>query len=195
MTHRFSTTGTRGVDRRAAIGAGLTAAILAATAWPLSAETLSDESTLAAKLQDMGIVLPPPPEPVANYVPAVREGDLLFVAGMLPMADGKLRYRGTVPTTISLDDARAAARLCAINILAAAKGALGGLAPVKRVVRVEGFVASADDFTAQPSVMNAASEVFGGVWGEAGRHARFAVGVNVLPLGAPVEIAAVLALR
>jgi enamine deaminase RidA (YjgF/YER057c/UK114 family) len=181
------------LSRRMLLRGGLAAAL--ATAGPALAQSSPEEAALEAKLKEMGIVLPPPPQPVANYVPAVLEGNLLFVAGMLPTADGKLAYRGTVPTTISIDDARAAARLCAINILAAAKGALGQLSRVKRTVRVEGFVASADDFTQQPSVMNAASEVFGGLWGDAGKHARFAIGVNVLPLGAPVEIAAVLAVK
>jgi enamine deaminase RidA (YjgF/YER057c/UK114 family) len=173
---------------RGAIGVGL-----AVGSARVSAQPTSDEAAIDARLKAAGITLPPPPQPIGNYTPAVLEGKLLFVAGMLPTEGGKLAYRGTVPTTISIDDARAAARLCAVNILAAAKGALGGLARVRRIVRVEGFVASADDFTQQPQVMNGASEVFGAVWGEGGKHARFAIGVNVLPLGAPVEVAAVLA--
>lgn len=149
-----------------------------------------------AKLAEMGIELPAVADPVADYVPAVRtEGEMVYVSGQLPTdEEGELLATGRVGDDVSAKRAREAAERCAINVLAAVKDVAGELGRVRRVVRVEGFVASADDFTQQPTVVNGASELFADVFGEAGRHSRFAVGCNVLPLDTPVEIGAVLEL-
>jgi enamine deaminase RidA (YjgF/YER057c/UK114 family) len=146
------------------------------------------EKTLA----DLGIVLPQAAAPAANYVPFVISGNLLFVSGQLPMENGKIAVSGPLGGGVSLEDGQKAARLCAINIIAQAKAALGDLDRVRRIVRLGGFVASANGFTDQPKVVNGASDLMVAVFGDAGRHARAAVGVNVLPLGAAVEIEAVI---
>jgi enamine deaminase RidA (YjgF/YER057c/UK114 family) len=146
-----------------------------------------------AKLEKKGIELPDVAEPVADYVPAVRTGaNTVYVSGQLPTdEDGELLAEGRVGDDVSVKEAEQAAQRCAVNVLAAVKDEIGDLSKVRRVVRVEGFVASADDFTDQPSVVNGASELFGDVFGDAGRHSRFAVGCNVLPLDTPVEIGAI----
>jgi len=145
----------------------------------------------------MGIQLPDVADPVADYVPAVRTEDgKVYVSGQLPTDDeGELIAKGRVGDEVSAKRAREAAERCAINILAAVEDVAGDLSRVERVIRVEGFVASADGFTQQPSVVNGASELFGDVLGEAGRHSRFAVGCNVLPLDTPVEIGAIVELE
>lgn len=141
------------------------------------------------RLQELGIDLPEAAASVANYVPVARVGDLLFVSGQLPMKDGKLVWTGTVGDLLNVEEGQQAARLCAVNILAQLRTALDGdLNRVKRVVRLGGFVASVGDFTAQPQVINGASDLMVDVFGDAGRHARAAVGVNVLPLNAAVEV-------
>jgi enamine deaminase RidA (YjgF/YER057c/UK114 family) len=140
-----------------------------------------------AKLAELGLQLPPVVPPVAAYVPAVRSGNHVYVSGQLPMVDGKLPATGKVGAEVSADDAKAMARQCALNALAAVDS-VAGLDAVTRVVKVGGFVAAAEGFTAIPGVINGASELFGAVFGEAGRHARSAVGVAELPLGAPVEV-------
>lgn len=140
------------------------------------------------RLEALGIALPKPPKPVASYVPCVRTGDLLIVAGQVPIADGSLRATGTVPDQVSPDEAYACAKLCAINALAAAKAELGSLDRIRRVVRLGAFVACGADFTEHPSIANGASDFMHEVFGEAGKHARAAVGCASLPLGAPVEI-------
>lgn len=147
--------------------------------------------SIETKLAELGVVLPVAPKPVAAYVPAVRAGNLLFVSGQLPMRDGKLMATGKVPSAVTTEAAALAARQCAINVLAVAKAELGELTKIKRVVRLGVFVASEDAYTEQPKVANGASELMQAVFGEAGRHARAAVGTNVLPLGATVEIEAV----
>jgi enamine deaminase RidA (YjgF/YER057c/UK114 family) len=139
-------------------------------------------------LAKLGLTLPTPARPVAAYVPTVRTGNLVFVAGQLPFVDGKLPKTGRVGEGVTLEEGQLYARLAALNALAAVKAEVGDLARVTRVVRVGAFVASADAFTDQPKVANGASELLVQVFGEAGRHARSAVGVNALPLGAPVEI-------
>lgn len=143
------------------------------------------------KLTLMGIDLSQIAPPAANYVPYKRVGDLVYVSGQLPMRGGKVQVTGTVGREVTLEAAREAARLCAINILTVAKAAAGQLSRIE-VIRLEGFVACSCDFTSQPAVINGASDLLVEILGEAGRHARFAVGVPVLPLGAPVEIAAIL---
>jgi enamine deaminase RidA (YjgF/YER057c/UK114 family) len=143
------------------------------------------------RLQQLGVDLPAPAVPVAAYVPCVRTGDLVYVSGQVPLVDGTPTHRGRLGDEVSLEDGRAAARTCAINLLAALKAELGELSRVRRVVKVTGFVASAPGFTDMPKVVNAASELFGDAFGDAGRHARSAVGVAALPLGVPVEVEAI----
>jgi enamine deaminase RidA (YjgF/YER057c/UK114 family) len=143
------------------------------------------------RLQQLGVDLPAPATPVAAYVPTVRTGNLLYVSGQVPLVDGTPTHLGHLGDDLGLEDGRAAARTCAINLLAALKAELGELSRVTRVVKVTGFVASAPGFTDQPKVVNAASELFGEVFGDAGRHARSAVGVAALPLGVPVEVEAI----
>lgn len=139
------------------------------------------------RLAALGITLPPVVPPVAAYVPAVRSGSLVWTSGQLPLADGALLATGTVGADVDPEQAAACARLAALNALAAVD-AMVGIDAVARVVKVVGFVASAPGFTGQPAVINGASELLGELFGEAGRHARSAVGVAALPLGAPVEV-------
>ena len=140
-----------------------------------------------ARLDELGIRLPPVAAPVAAYVPAVRTGSLVFTSGQLPFVDGGLRHTGKVGGSVAPDVAAQEAGICALNALAAID-ALVGLDSVRRIVRVVGYVASAEGFTGQPQVINGASELIGRIFGDAGRHARSAVGVAELPLGAPVEV-------
>ncbi|HZG64146.1 MAG TPA: RidA family protein [Rubrobacteraceae bacterium] len=139
------------------------------------------------RLKDLGYELPAIPRPAGSYVPAARAGSLLFTAGQLPFKEGALAYVGKVGREVSVEEAQQAARLCAINALAAVE-AEAGLENVRRVVKVTGYVSSAADFNNQPMVLNGASELLGEVFGEKGIHARSAVGVAELPLDAPVEI-------
>jgi enamine deaminase RidA (YjgF/YER057c/UK114 family) len=139
------------------------------------------------KLAELGLELPGVNPPVAAYLPAVQSGNHVYVSGQVPMADGKLLATGKVGAEIPVDQAKELAQRCALNALGNIE-ALVGLDRVVRVVKVVGFVASAEGFTGQPWVINGASELFGAVFGEAGRHARSAVGVSELPLGAPVEV-------
>lgn len=143
------------------------------------------------RLAELGIALPEPPAPAAAYVPTTRTGDLLFVAGQVPKADGDLVATGRLGAEVDLEAGQRCARQCAINVLAQIKAATGHLRHVHRLVKVTVFVASADGFAEQHLVGNGASELFGDVLGEEGRHARSAVGVAALPLGAPVEVDAV----
>lgn len=143
------------------------------------------------RLQALGVELPAVPKPVAAYVPAVRTGNLVYVSGQLPSVEGELLATGRVGQDVEPKVAAELARQCAINILAALKSQVGDLRNITRVVRVEGFVASAPDFYDQPKVINGASELLGEVFGAGGKHSRIAVGVSVLPLNAPVEVAAV----
>ncbi|GGK80408.1 putative endoribonuclease [Planomonospora parontospora subsp. parontospora] len=140
------------------------------------------------KLAELGLELPEVVPPLAAYVPAVRSGDHVYTSGQVPMVDGKLAATGKVGAEVSAEEGREMARICALNALAAVASAAGGLSNVVRIVKVVGFVASAPDFTGQPQVVNGASELLGEVFGEAGVHARSAVGVTVLPLDAPVEV-------
>ncbi|MGW5670169.1 RidA family protein [Micromonospora sp. NPDC003776] len=140
-----------------------------------------------AKLAELGLTLPEVVPPVASYVPAVQSGQHVYVSGQLPMAEGKLLATGKVGNGVSADQAKDLAQRSALNALAAID-ALVGLENVVKVVKLTGFVASAPGFTGQPGVINGASDLFGAVFGEAGRHARSAVGVAELPLDAPVEV-------
>jgi len=146
-------------------------------------------------LQELGLTLPQPPAAAGAYVPAVRTGNLLYLAGTLPMRDGKIVYGGKVGQEINLVQAAEAAQLCTLNALANAKAALGSLDAVVRVVMVNGFVNGIDGFSDSPKVLNGASEFLLKVFGDAGKHARAAVSVNGLPLGAAVEVQIVLEVR
>lgn len=149
-----------------------------------------------SRLAELGITLPAAPAPLANYVAYAVEGNVAYIAGQIPMNAGELMYPGKVPTQVTVEQARAAARQCGINILAALKSACGGdLDRVRRCVRLQGFVASADDFTAQPTIINAASDLMVEVFGDAGKHTRLALGSNVLPLDSCVEISAMFVLN
>jgi enamine deaminase RidA (YjgF/YER057c/UK114 family) len=152
-------------------------------------------SRIEARLRELNLELPEAARPVANFVPCVQAGSLLFVSGQITTWNGQLRHVGQVGAQVSVDEARAGARLCALNLLAHVRDFLGDLDRVERVVEVRGFVNTAPGFTQQPAVVNGASDVFLDVFGEAGRHARFAVGVASLPAGAAVEVAATFAVR
>jgi enamine deaminase RidA (YjgF/YER057c/UK114 family) len=148
-----------------------------------------------ARLAELGIELPPVARPAGAYLPAVRTGSLVYTAGQVPIGpDGQVSLTGKVGAEVSVDDARAAARTCALQALAAVDG-LVGLDAVVRVVKVVGFVASAPGFSGQPQVVNGASELFGEVFGQAGQHARSAVGVAELPSGVPVEVELIVEVR
>jgi enamine deaminase RidA (YjgF/YER057c/UK114 family) len=145
-----------------------------------------------ARLAQLGIALPASVPPAANYVPWARTGNLLFIAGQVPTKDGKDLYSGKLGAGVSIEDGQAAARLCAVNILAQVKTALGGdLDRVVRCVRLTGFVNCAPDFGDQPKVVNGASDLMVEVFGDAGRHARAAVGSASLPRGVAVEVDAI----
>ncbi len=149
-------------------------------------------NAIESRLEELGITLPHAAAPAANYVPYVLSGNILHLSGQLPMEDGKLAVTGLVGRDVDVAGARRAAELCAINLLAQAKAALGDLSRIKRVVKIQGFVASTPDFTEQHLVINGASDLLVAVLGEAGRHARAAVGMASLPLNAAVEIDAIM---
>lgn len=156
----------------------------------LGALTLSaaEVTTPAQRLAALGITLPPVPPVIASYVPAVRTGNLIYLAGQIPRApDGRV-LTGKLGRELTEGEGAAAARLCAIQLLAVLQAELGDLGKVKRIVRVGGFVNCTDNFTAQPKVINGASDLLVAVFGDAGKHARTSVGVNSLPAGAPVEV-------
>ena len=144
--------------------------------------------TVSARLSELGIELPAVAAPVAAYVPAVVHGGLVYTSGQLPFAAGSLPATGKVGAEVAADDAKAHARTCALNALAAAADAAGGVDRIAGVLRVGGFVASVPEFSGQPGVINGASEVLGEIFGDLGVHARSAVGVAVLPLDSPVEV-------
>lgn len=145
-------------------------------------------STPAERLAELGLTLPTVPAPVAAYIPAVRTGAHVYTSGQLPLVDGSLPMTGKVGAQVSPEAAKDLARTAALNAIAAVHAEVGDLSAVTRVVKVVGYVASAPEFTGQPGVVNGASELIGEVFGDAGRHARSAVGVASLPLDAPVEI-------
>jgi enamine deaminase RidA (YjgF/YER057c/UK114 family) len=143
------------------------------------------------RINKLGIIFPDPPKAAGSYLPVVITKNLAFVSGQIPMRNGKVIFTGRVPTEKSIDDAREAAKLCAINILAQLKTSLGSLDRITKIVRLSGFVNSTPDFTEQPKVINAASDLLFEIFGENGRHSRIAVGVSSLPLNSTVEIDAV----
>ncbi|MQW74254.1 RidA family protein [Nocardioides sp. dk4132] len=140
------------------------------------------------RLAELGLTVPDVPAPVASYVPAVRSGNHVFTSGQLPMSGGELSVTGKVGGEVSAEEAYACAQQCALNAIAAVKSVIGDLDKVVRIVKVVAFVSSTPDFTGQPQVANGASELLGQAFGEAGLHARSAVGVPSLPLDAPVEV-------
>ncbi len=150
--------------------------------------------TVAAKLAELGLTLPEPAAPVAAYVPVVMAGGLAHVSGQLPFIDGVL-VKGRLGEDVTIGEGYDAARACGLMILAQLQAALGSLDRIERVVKLGAFICSASDFTDQPKVANGASELMAAVFGDAGKHARSAVGVPVLPLGAAVEVDAIVALR
>ena len=150
--------------------------------------TTGDDHSPEHRLAALGLTLPPVTRPLAAYVPAVRSGGFVYTAGQLPVVEGQLLATGKVGAEVGAHEAAALARTCALNALAAVVSVTGSLSAIRRIVKVTGFVASAPDFTGQPQVVNGASELLLEVFGEAGRHARSAVGTAVLPLNAPVEV-------
>ncbi|MEP7026577.1 MAG: RidA family protein [Actinomycetota bacterium] len=151
---------------------------------------MSEDATSSpeARLAALGLALPAVAAPLAAYVPAIRTGNYIYTSGQLPLVDGKLLATGKAGAQIPVAEAAALARVCALNALAAVASVAGSLSAVRRIVKVTGFVASAPDFTQQAQVVNGASELLLEVFGEAGRHARSAVGMAVLPLDSPVEV-------
>ncbi|HEV8619945.1 MAG TPA: RidA family protein [Nitrospiraceae bacterium] len=146
-------------------------------------------------LKELHLELPLPPQPLATYVPAVQAGDLLFLSGVLPMRDGQLAFSGKLGSDLTVEQGIEAARLALLNALAIAKQELGTLDRITRVVKVVGYVASAEGFVQQPQVLNGASDLLVKIFGESGRHARVAVGAAELPRGAPVEIEVILSVE
>ncbi|MBI4400951.1 MAG: RidA family protein [Nitrospirae bacterium] len=140
------------------------------------------------KLTLLGIELPPPPKPVATYVPAVRVGDLLFLSGVVPFRNGKLALEGKLGEDLTVEQGYEAARIALLNALSIARSEIGTLDRVKRVVRLVGYVASAEGFVQQPAVINGASDLLVKIFEDAGRHARVAVGAAELPLNSPIEL-------
>lgn len=151
-------------------------------------EATSAVSAVERRLAELGLTLPGVAAPVASYVPAVVTGNYVYTSGQLPFVDGVLPAAGKVGGSITAEDAAAYAATCAVNALAAIKAQIGDLDRISRIVKVTGFVASDPAFTGQPAVINGASDLLGKVFGEAGTHARSAVGVTVLPLDSPVEV-------
>ncbi|MFM6973968.1 MAG: RidA family protein [Agromyces sp.] len=144
--------------------------------------------SIDARLNELGLVLPPVAAPVAAYVPTVRSGNLVFTSGQLPFVAGVLPATGKVGAEVAASEATQFARVAVLNALAAVAAEVGSLDRVRRIVKLVGFVSSSPEFTGQPAVINGASELLGDIFGDAGKHARSAVGVAVLPLDAPVEI-------
>ncbi len=150
---------------------------------------------IEARLAELGLTLPTLAAPVANYVPVVQTGNLLVISGQITLKDGKPAYLGRLGETLTVEDGYQAARLCGLNLIAQIKGAIGDLDRVARIVRLGGFVACTPDFTDHPKVINGASDLMVEVFGDAGRHARAAVGAPSLPLGVSVEVEGLVEIR
>lgn len=144
--------------------------------------------SIEERLKELGITLPPAPQPLGAYVPCVRSGNLLFLSGILPLRDGKIQITGRVGESVTIEEARQEARQVVINALSILKATIGNLDLVKRCIKLSGYIASSADFVEQPTILNAASELLYEVFGEKGRHARVAIGVSTLPLNSPIEI-------
>jgi len=148
-----------------------------------------------AKLKEMNIELPEAPKPLAAYVPALKSGDFVYTSGQIPMVAGELKFKGKVGADLTEEQGYEAAKVCAINCLSAVKGVIGDLDKIAQIVKLTGFVNSAPGFSSQPKVINGASEFLGQVFGDAGKHARAAVGVNELPINAAVEVEIIVRLK
>jgi len=146
------------------------------------------------KIKSLGISLPIPPSPAGSYIPVVKSGNLLYVSGQIPMEAGKVVFTGKVSDT-NIETAQKSSRICAINILAQLKKELGDLEKISKIVRISGFVNSVPEFTQQPKVINAASDLFYEIFGECGKHSRIAVGVSSLPLNSMTEIDAIVEIK
>jgi enamine deaminase RidA (YjgF/YER057c/UK114 family) len=144
--------------------------------------------SVEAKLAELGLTLPEAPAPVASYVPAVKQGNWVYVSGQIPLRDGKVGVTGKLGSGVTLEEAQAEARQCALNALAVIKSVVGSLDNVERIVKITGFVACTPDFADAPTVVNGASDLFVEVFGDKGKHARSAVGVAALPFDVPVEV-------
>lgn len=151
--------------------------------------------SIEARATELGLELPAPPKPLASYIPAVQVGELFFLSGVLPIRNGQLLMTGKIGRDLTVDQGREAARLAVLNALAIARGELGTLDRITRVVRMVGYVASGEGFVQQPSVINGASDLLVQLFGEAGRHARVAVGAAELPLNSPVELELIFMVR
>ena len=147
---------------------------------------------IEARIQELGLELPEAPKPAGSYVQHYQSGNLIFVAGQIPFWNGELKHLGKVGADLSLEDGQEAARVCALNIIAQAKDALGDLDRVKRIVKLSGFVNCPTDFDAHPKVINGASDLMGEIFGEKGVHTRIALGAGSLPLNVAVEIDAII---
>lgn len=152
-------------------------------------------SKVEKKLQELGLTVPTPPAPVAAYVPGVKSGEYVYTSGQIPLVNGEMAYQGKVGAERTLEEGYEAARICALNCLGVIKSLIGDLDKVEQVVKVVGFVNSAAGFNMQPKVINGASELLGQAFGEQGKHARSAVGVNELPLGATCEVEMIVKVR
>ena len=140
------------------------------------------------KIKELGCILPETPKPLAAYIPAIKTGDYVYTSGQVPFAEGELKYAGKIGFDLSIEEGQKAAELCALNALSAIKSVVGDLNKIEQIIKVTVFVNSADAFTDQPKVANGASEFLGKIFGEAGKHARSAVGVNELPVNSAVEV-------
>ena len=152
-------------------------------------------SVIESRLKELGVTLPIPPMPVASYVPCTISGNIVFVSGQIPIADGAIKYVGKLGVDVPLEAGQAAAQLCAINLLAQLKAAIGDLDRVIRCLKLGVFVNAAPDYTQQPEVANGASDLIAAVFGDAGKHARAAVGVGSLPRGVAVEVEAIFEIK
>lgn len=152
-------------------------------------------SDLEKRLKELGLSIPEAPKPVAAYVPGVKIGDFIYTSGQIPLVNGEVKYKGKVGLDVSADQAYEAAKICALNCLGVVKSLIGDLDQIEQIVKVVGFVNSAPDFTAQPQVVNGASELLGKLFGDKGAHARSAVGVNSLPLDSTCEVEIVVKLK
>lgn len=161
---------------------------------PVSARPEASVASVEARLSELGLELPKPPEALGAYTPVHVVGDLLYTSGVLPVWNGQVRYVGAVGSDLTIAEGAAAARLCALNVLALVRSVTGSLDSVRQIVQIAGFVRSAPDFVQQPKVLNGASEALFDVLGDRGRHTRTAIGTSELPLGAAVEISAVVRL-
>ncbi|MFN3480267.1 MAG: RidA family protein [Thermodesulfovibrionales bacterium] len=144
--------------------------------------------SIEERLKELGITLPPAPQPLGAYLPCVRSGNLLFLSGILPLREGKLLRTGKVGESLTIEEAKEEARQVIINALSIVKATIGTLDLLSRCLKLNGYIASSPDFIEQPAVLNAASELLYNIFGDAGKHARVAIGVNTLPLNSPIEI-------